>query len=145
MQNAGSFLLLSLGLFLVCAVVTALEEKRQKRLFLSGLRGWLDSLFEQIYSYLGLKIHLLVRHTIKLSWYYSLHSALRAVMTILVRTYDRLELVFMDNRERAKVLRAEKRSITKNNHLTAIGEHKASTALTPAQKKKLRAKKLESD
>jgi hypothetical protein len=87
----------------------------------------------------------LVKHTIQLSWYYSIHSALRTVLTVLVQLYDRLELVFVRNRERAKVLRAERRAHSKQgeqSHLTAIREHKTATALTPAEKKKLKAKRL---
>jgi hypothetical protein len=64
---------------------------------------------------------------------------------MLVKAYDSLETVFISNRERARVLRAERRTVKKDNHLTVIGEYKATTALSPSQKKKLRAKKLEGE
>ncbi len=137
--------LLSLGLFFLVALLTRQEAVRGQRFVLSAVRGWFDSILESLYEQLKHKIEVLVRHTIKLSWYYSIHSTLRAILTVLVKTYDRLELVFMRNRERAKVLRAEKRAMQNPSHLTVIGEHKASTALSPSQKKKLRAKKLAGD
>lgn len=143
MLSAGPLFFLCTGLLIVYAFVTSWEEKRGSRLFLSSFRELLDNVFNKIFLFLKRKINYIVRHTIKLSWYYSIHSMLRAVMTLLVKAYDRLELVFMENRERAKVLRAEKREMSVDNHLTAMAEHKVSTALSPGQKKKLRAKKLE--
>ena len=146
MLSAGPLFLLSATLLVLYSLITSLEEKRQERFILKSLRAGFDTIVSNIFLYLQKKIRYIVRHTIKLSWYYSLHSALKAVLTILVGIYDRLEGVFIQNRERARGLRAEKKAFLKEtNHLTAISDHKASTALTPSQKKKLRAKKLERD
>ncbi|MEZ4195161.1 MAG: hypothetical protein R3B53_02060 [Candidatus Paceibacterota bacterium] len=143
MLSAGALFFTSLGLLLLFAFFTSWEQQKGARVLLPRLREMLDTLILKVYEYLKSKVKYLVRHTIKLSWYYSIHSMLKTIMTLLVKAYDRLELVFMENRERAKVLRAEKRLMTKDNHLTAMVEHKASTALTDSQKKKLKAKKLE--
>jgi len=138
----GYLFLISLSLFLVVAFITRQETVRGKRFVLAAFRGWCDRVLGTMFAQAERKIETMVRHTIKLSWYYSIHSTLRAILTVLVKTYDRLELVFMSNKERAKVLRAEKRALQNPNHLTVISEHKASTALTPSQKKKLKAKTL---
>lgn len=144
MLSAGPLFLLSASLLFLYSLVTSLEEKRQERFILKSLRAGLDNMVSNVFLYLQKKLRYIVRHTIKLSWYYSLHSALKAVLTLLVGVYDRLEGVFIENRERARGLRAEKKALLKEaNHLTVISEHKASMALTPGQKKKLRAKKLE--
>ncbi len=143
MFSAGPLFLISASLFVVWSFVTRQEQVRGSRLFLSGLRARCDSVFEAVYLYLRERVRRIVRHTIKLSWYYSLHSALRAILTILVKLYDSLELVFINNRENARKLRAEKRGVTGvKSHLTMISEHKAESALTPSQKKKLKAKRL---
>lgn len=139
---SGYLFLLSLSLFLVVAFITRQETVRGKRFVLATFRGWCDKVLGTMCVQAERKLETMVRHTIKLSWYYSIHSTLRAVLTMLVKMYDRLERIFMSNKERAKVLRAEKRALQNPNHLTAISEHKASTALTPSQKKKLKAEKL---
>ncbi len=150
MVSAGPLFLVLAGLFVAFATLITLEERRSQRFFMAGFRAWLDGFLVRIINAIAQKIRYVLRHTIKLSWYYSIHSFLRAVMTVLVRAYDWLEMIFINNRERAKVLRAERRNFFRashpsaNNHLTEIEAHKVSTALTPHQKKKLRAKKLES-
>jgi hypothetical protein len=145
MLSAGPLFLLSASLLVLYSLVTNLEEKRQERFVLKSLRAGLDNLVTTVFLMIQRKLRHIVRHTIKLSWYYSLHSALKAVLTLLVGVYDRLEGVFIQNRERARGLRAEKKALLREevNHLTVISEHKASMALTPSQKRKLRAKKLE--
>ena len=144
--NAGLFFMISVGLLISYSLLTGIEEKRQERLIFKRLRAKLDELVLEVYDSWQRKFRYIVRHTIKLSWYYSLHSALKAVMSMLVGAYDRLESVFIQNRERARSLRAEKNALLREvNHLTVMREHKASTALTSSQKKILRAKKLERD
>ena len=147
MITAGPLFLLSVSLLAVYSLVTSLEERRQERFIFKSLRAVLDRIVNSTYLYLHKKLHYIVRHTIKLSWYYSLHSALKATLTLLVGAYDRLESVFIQNRELARGLRAEKKALLRKeaNHLTVISEHKAAIALTTSQKKKLRAKKLERD
>ncbi len=142
MLGAGSLFLIFVSLFVLSAFITRKEVSKGERLFLGRTRDLLDRILDSLHERITLQVRFVVRHTIKLSWYYSIHSALRAVLTLLVKSYDRLELVFMQNRERARLLRAEKKAHARDNHLTAIGEHKVATALTPSQKKKLRAKKL---
>jgi len=123
-----------------------MEEGRGRRIFFGSLRAFIDSLLIRATEGVRTKYRYLIRHTIQLSWYYSIHSALKTVLTLLVKAYDSLEQVFLSNRERAKVLRAERRKLTATRtHLTDIGEHKANTALTTSQKKKLKARKLERD
>jgi hypothetical protein len=144
MLSAGSVFILSTSLLFLYALLTTWEGRRGSRLIFTGLRDYFDTLVGRIFEFSRQKLNYLVRHTIKLSWYYSIHKMLRGTMTLLVRAYDRLELVFVENRNRAKVLREEKRVLQNvKNHLTEMAEHKVSTALTPSQKKKLKEKKLE--
>jgi hypothetical protein len=143
MLGVGSLFILSALSFVLYAVLVTYEERSRQRLVLAQTRSFLDKTVTQVDVYIRQKVHFLIRHTIKLSWYYSIHSTLRAVMTVLVRMYDSLESLFMKNRERARTLRAERRAMTEKSHLEVIGEHKASIALTTSQKKKLMARKLE--
>jgi hypothetical protein len=142
MLGAGSVFLISAILFLLYAFVARQELIKGHRVVLAGVRESIDSLLGNVYEGLRSRFSRLYRLTIKLSWYYSIHSALRAVLTLLVRMYDRIELAFNNNRERAKLLRAEKKALVQKNHLTEIQEHKEATALTPREKKKLKDKTL---
>lgn len=144
MLSVGQLFVLSLVSFLVCAFAVRFEEKRGKRALLSQLRNVLDSLVENITAYISAKLLYLGRHIIKLSWYYSIHKVLRLILTALVKLYDFIEAFFMRNKDKARTLKVEKRTILQNQgHLGQVAEHKASTALTDTQKKKLLQKKLE--
>lgn len=120
------------------------ERRSGERLVFKKVRSWLDRVLDVVVGFVVSKVHYFSQHIIKLSWYYSWHRALRAVLTILVKAYDHLELVFIENRRRARQLRAEKRNLQNaDSHIKQMLEHKEATALTSGEKKKLRAKKLE--
>lgn len=143
MTSPGLLFLASVAAFIGYALFVHYEARRGRRLFLNGLRGWLDQALDRVTWLVGSKLHYLGRHIIKLSWYYSIHSALRATLNLLVGAYDRLEAAFMANRERAKVIRSERRALKQvKSHLTVVAEHKASVELTPGEKKKLKDKSL---
>ncbi len=142
MMSSGAVFLVSLGAFIVYAFITRQEQVLGRRFLLDTTRTTLDEWFLRSSVAVSDRIRRIVRHTIKLSWYYSIHKALRVLLLGIVALYDKLELVFINNRERAKVLRSERRALGERNHLTEISEHKASTALSPKEKKKLRARKL---
>jgi hypothetical protein len=143
MLSAGYLLLISLTLFLLFSGLVYAESRRGERLILARYRNKIDHLLDHVIGYFGQKIHFFFRHIVKLSWYYSIHSALRTFLTLLVRTYDRLEEAFNSNRERAKVIRAEKRALKRSkNHLTEMAEHKVKVELSPAEKKQRKDKSL---
>jgi hypothetical protein len=142
MPGAGSLFLLSAGVFFLYAFIVRQEVVKGRRLLLSGFRDQIDVWLERGYSMVRERTGRLYRLTIKLSWYYSIHSALRTLLSLLVKMYDRIEEVFISNRERAKVLRAEKKQLRERNHLEAMIDHKEAVALTPKEKKKLRDKRL---
>jgi hypothetical protein len=144
MLSIGPLFALSLSLFSIFAYLISLEENRGKRFLFSRLRSELDNIIEKITSFLLTRLTYLGRHIIKLSWYYGIHKALRLILTGLIKTYDFLETAFMRNRDRARTLKIEKRTyVQSHSHLGQMAEHKASTALTESQKKKLLQKKLE--
>jgi len=144
MIGAGLVFLISLTVFLVYASLVSVEARRGQRLFLPGFRDAVDRALDKAVIYIGQKIHFVGRHIIKLSWYYSLHSALRAVLILMVKTYDRIESAFMANRERAKQIRTERRALENKtkNHLSHMADHKAAVELSPSEKKKLKDKSL---
>jgi hypothetical protein len=52
--------------------------------------------------------------------------------------------MFMSNRDRARTIKIEKKSLQNSDgHFGQVAEHKASSALSETQKKKLLQKKLE--
>lgn len=144
MLGTGIFFVLSIVAFIFFMWLFAAEEKRGSRFFLVGVRGWLDTFFDRITAGIERRLVYLGRHTIKLSWYYSIHKTLRVLLTVLVRVYDSLEVLFMQNKERARTIKLEKKSLQNPpGHFDQVAEHKASTALTETEKKKLLKKKLE--
>jgi hypothetical protein len=144
MLSIGPLFILSISLFTFFAWLFAFETRRGKRVFLPSLRSNLDVVLDTITMYIGRQLTYIGRHTIKLSWYYSIHKVLRFILSSLVKSYDYLEMIFMRNRDRARTLKLEKRTFKQGEgHLNQVAEHKASTALTETQKKKLLQKKLE--
>ncbi len=144
MLSIGPLFIISLGVFILSAWIVSLENSKGKRFFLKNLRDSLDNVVERLTIILLSKLTYLGRHILKLSWYYSIHKLLRVILTVLVKTYDFLETAFMSNRDRARKLRIEKRSLKQNQgHLGQVVAHKATTALSPDQKKDLLQKKLE--
>jgi hypothetical protein len=143
MLSSGPLFILSLSLFSVYAIFVTLEQRRGKRFLLGGVREKLDNAVLIIYSFAARWLNYLGRHIIQLSWYYSIHRFLRMILTALVKSYDRLELIFLNNKARARVLKMEKKNLQGGGHLQQVSDHKAQTSLTASQKKKLKAKKLE--
>lgn len=144
MLSTGTLFLVSLSLFVIFAWVFTVESKKGNRVLMSGARDRLDSIISTVTQYLAGKIIYLGRHTIKLSWYYGIHKVLRLILSVLVKAYDNLEELFLRNKDRAKTLKKEKKSMSQStNHLSQMADHKVSSALTDGQKKKLLQKKLE--
>ncbi len=137
--------LISLGVFVLLAVLFRQERQRGRRLVATRIRNFLDKLVEQVTSRLTKSITHFVRYIVQLSWYYSIHSVLRAALRGMVAAYNYLENVFERNRERTKQLRAEKRQLTELNHLRQMADHRVDTALTPKQQQKLLDKTLAGD
>lgn len=145
MLDIGHLFILSVALFLVLTVLLLVERKLGRRVFLAKLRGFLDKVIVKISGFLGHWLSYLGRHILQLAWHYGVHRFLRFILSFLVVTYDKLETIFLRNRDRAKMIKKEKKKIKKAGHLGKIADHKVTTALTESQKKKLLAKKLEKE
>ncbi len=135
--------MLSVGSFLLYGLFVSLEKRRGRRFLLDRFREVLDNIVVAIATFFAKWYNYLSRYIIQLSWYYSIHKFLRFILTFLVKSYDKLELAFMNNKARARVLKNEKRSFQNEGHLQKVAEHKVSTTLTDKQKERLKAQKLE--
>ncbi|MCB9815058.1 hypothetical protein H6785_00535 [Candidatus Nomurabacteria bacterium] len=138
-----TYFLVSIFTGIALLVVIHKERRRGRRFFASKFRDWLDRLVEVASSLLLKSWEHFSKYIVQLSWYYSLHSVLRTILKIIVAVYTYFENLFERNRDRTKQLRSEKRQLNEFNHLHQITTHKQETALSPAQQKKLRHKKLE--
>jgi hypothetical protein len=125
--------------FVAFLLLCEYEESRGKRLFLSTLRGLLDRYCTSISFRLQRTVRYITRYVITLSWYYSLHATLKVILASIAGVYHMLESVLISNRERARLLRKEKRSAS---HLEQIAEHKVDSKLTQAEAKKRKDKAL---
>jgi hypothetical protein len=133
-------------IFVLWALLVSIEQRRGRRLFLVGLRSWIDHIVERIVASVLRRWQYLARYIVQLNWYYSLHAMLQGFLRVIVATYHYFERAFEQNRKRTKRLRAEKRKLTSaRTHLEEVADHKIETALTSAQKQKLRDKKLKGD
>lgn len=136
--------LISSFFFAVALIILVHKERRRsRRFFAAKLRGWLDDRVENTEKYLEKSWEHFSKYIVQLSWYYSIHSILKAILRMIVAIYTYFENVFEQNRNRTKQLRAEKRQLSEFNHLHHMTNHQKDTALTPSQQKKLRQKKLE--
>jgi hypothetical protein len=140
MPGALTLFLSAFVAFVVLASFFSVEEKKG-RLFLSKARGHLDRALDAFVRFISERFVYLGRHIFKLGWHYGIHKFLRFIMTVLVKSYDLLERWFMSNRERARVIKLEKKARA-GGHLSEMAKHKEESALTETQKKKLLAKKL---
>jgi hypothetical protein len=135
--------LVSLTTFVVLALVFHSEKKRGRRYIGSYLRGWLDRVVSKGSTLLERSWEHFNKYIVQLNWYYSIHGVLKGVLKTLVACYQYFENIFERNRKRTKELRAEKRQLSEYSHLQQMSEHRTETALTEAEKKKLKKKHLE--
>lgn len=117
------------------------EERSGKRFFLSQFRDKADIAISRMVSWCEGIIRYVIRYVITLSWYYSLHAFLQVLMKSLAGAYHVLESILIRNRDRARALRKERRTATKN-HLTHIADHKAETKFSPAEERRRKDKAL---
>ncbi len=135
--------LVSISVFITILVMVQKERRRGRRFFASQTRRWLDERFDAMGIKLLSGLDHFVKYIVQLHWYYSIHSVLRAILRVTVAVYTYFEQIFERNRERTKELRAEKRQLNEMNHLRQMAVHKQDTALSPAEQRRLRKKKLE--
>ncbi len=144
LSPAALLLITTTSIFAVWYLLVSVEQSKGRRLVLSAARAWLDSVCSAFALQCRRSFEHFSKFVVQLGWYYSVHSFLRAILRLLIATYEYFESHFEQNRRRAKELRAERRRQERQRtHLTVMAEHKAETALTPAQQKKVKKDHLE--
>jgi hypothetical protein len=119
---AGATVILTVAL-----VVVYKEQKKGQRLFLNRFRNWLDRLCE------GLS-----------QWFRQLCAVIAVSCTYIVHQLRAALARSIAPRPRRAKKQPDRLQFEKtDNHLSSMHDHKSDTALTPAQKKKLRNQKLE--
>lgn len=141
--SALTAFLASIIALVMLVVVTQKERRRGRRFFASGLRSWLDRVVATLEQRVIRSFDHFMKYIVQLNWYYSIHAVLRAILKGLVAVYTYFESIFERNRKRTKELRAEKRQLNELNHLRQMAAHKKDTALSSAEKQRLRQKTLE--
>ena len=141
--SAATALILSIVVFLILVVGVQKERRRGRRFFATRVRGWFDEKVNKFEKWIITSCNHFIKYILQLHWYYSIHTLLRAILQVITAFYAYFENVFERNRSRTKQLRAEKRKVGELSHLGQVAEHKEDVSLTPAQKVKLRQKKLD--
>ena len=142
-EAAGTAFGISVFAFIALLAMVRAERRRGRRFFAGGVRGWCDVQCDRSGQWVLRSWDHFVKYVVQLNWYYSIHGVLRTMLRAIVAVYTRFEDVFERNRARTKQLRKEKRELSELNHLRQMTEHKAETALTAAEKRKLNKKGLE--
>lgn len=132
---------ITFAIFVAWSLMTSVEQKREERFFATKARHFLDVLFDRMIRKLSLWYVQITRHRVKLSWYYSIHAVLVAVLAFLGATYTKIENVVITNRNKAKKIRKEKQSM-KKTHLTEIAEHKVTVQLSETEKTRRKEESL---
>lgn len=122
----GIVLGVTILLFVGMVLLVAKEQNAGERKVLRGVRGWLDRVVGKLTSLIRR-----ITKTISISFVYVVHQ-IRHTIAVAIAPRPR-------KRKQKDKLQYERT----NNHLSSMHDHKADTALTEAQKKKLRNKKLE--
>lgn len=133
------------ALFVVMAVFVHLEILRGRRFILGSVRSWCDGAIMRFSRVLYDAWHHFTQYVIRLGWYYSIHSLLRTILTMLVSVYTYFEGVFEKNRARTKQLRKERRKKVAGSHFSKIAEHKETVSLSQKEQEELLKRKLEQD
>jgi hypothetical protein len=142
-STALTTLAVSLVTFFLLTIFTQQERRRGRRFFAARARAWLDRVVDDISQSVSKKIEHFTKYMVQLSWYYGLHSLLRGLLKGMIAMYTYFEDLFERNRARTKQLRAEKRQLSKHNHLQQIANHREETALSASEQQKLKKQKLE--
>lgn len=142
-NTALTYFLVSIFVGTLLIVIVRKERRRGRRFFASSTRAWLDRKTQRCGELVLNSWEHFSKYIVQLSWYYSIHSILRTLLRMIVAVYTYFENAFESNRNRTKQLRAEKRQLSEFNHLHQMTAHKRETALSPAEQKKLRQKKLD--
>lgn len=140
---ATAIFITSTILFFVIALVVQVEERTARRFIGGQFRDKIDVRLGQLIHRFDTHWKHLSKYILQLGWYYSIHSLLRTVLTILVSVYDRIERIFEHNRSRTKQLRKELKRQLEKTHLTHIAEHKAKVSLSKEEQERLKTEKLE--
>ncbi len=119
------------------------ERRLGRRFFASSLRSYLDKKVEATGQKMFKSWEHFSKYVVRLNWYYSIHSLLKAFLAVIISFYTYFEDIFERNRNKTKQLRSEKRQLKDSHHLRQISEHKKDTTLTEKQKFKLKQKELE--
>lgn len=113
---------------------------------LARFRFFIDRLLEVIYAWCSKRWRHFSRYMVKLNWYYSLHALLQTCLRLIVASFHYFEVMFENNRQRAKMLRAEKRKLRQEQtHLDKMVAHKKDVSLSPEEQKNLKEEKLRGD
>ena len=123
----GSILIIATVIFTVALWLVHTEQQRGARIVLPRLRGWVDRRIDALTDAIRRIIHV-----VSVSFMYIVHQ-LRAALARVIAPQPRRR------KQPKEKLQFEKTG----NHLSDMHDHKSDSALTPAQKKKLRNQKLE--
>lgn len=142
MVLSASLFGLALVSFALASVVLSSERARSSRLFASKARARFDAVWVYVMTLVTQTGVVVNRFFVQIWWRYLVHVSLRVLLMGMAGLYDRLVSYFEYNRKTARTLRRDKQQWRRSSHLTAIAEHRQSTALSEAEKASRRRQAL---
>ena len=143
MSAPGLYFAITFALFCVLFILVSLEQQRGRRLVLSLVRGRLDRTLEAVLAGWSRVLTYVRRYVLAWSWYLIVDVVLKSVLYVIVTLGERLEASFYHNRQRTKVLRAERARSRGSGVLAAVAAHKEQSTLSEAEKERRRTRSLE--
>jgi hypothetical protein len=125
--GGSAFVLLLLSFFF------GLEDRRGDRVFLKGLRGWIDTLFVSLGNTTAFFLKQFWTGFVRLLFHYGAHQLLKRVLRSLQGLEHRLEKLVRQNKAVARELGVERQ----RTHLDEIADYKQESALTTRERNKL--------
>ena len=126
---------LSAGLLALLTLLFRTELARGERLFLSGVRTFLDKVVLWMSSKIGSFFSHIGAGSLRFIYHYLVHKMLSSFIRFLTRAQERLYALQHRNKRSAKVIRSSE----DKTHLEAIADHKVETTLSEAEKRKRRS------
>ncbi|MFT5849215.1 MAG: hypothetical protein ACI9H6_000015 [Patiriisocius sp.] len=136
MTPALIYLAGSVAILMILIGIFRVEDAREGKLVLLSKSRLF---FSKVVSYVGRKLYSLDTYIGKgfarIMLHYAVHGLLERVLNVLKGTQGRVESLLHRNKQVVKEISKDK----KRNHLDEIADHQQETALSEAQKKKMRS------
>lgn len=128
----------SLGVLLLLVIFFRFEDKRGRRVVLSGVRNSIDDAVLLSSNAIGSFFETIGSRGTRIVMHFIIHNVLKTILRLLEKSESGITRLLHSNRRKAHVIRES----TARTHLHEIADHKVETALTDEEKRKKKTESL---